>query len=161
MNWDAIGAIAEVMGATTVVITLAFLTIETRRNRLTAESASIDSLGAGWNALNVHVMSDPDLCELWNKGYHEPASLNEVQLTRFMLMGQSYVNHFMTVMKHHDAGTLPEQQWVAHSAAEAQLMCSPGGRWLRENIAITPEVEEFFRSFDDRERKETLLGVAR
>lgn len=159
MNWDAIGVIAEMLGATAVVVTLAFLTIETRRNRIAAESNSVDSLGAGWNALNVHVISDPDLCELWNKGFNEPETLNEVQLTRFMLMGQSYVNHFMTVKRHHDAGALPEQQWASHAAGTAQFMCSPGGRWLRENIAITPDVEDFFRSFDDRERKGKLLGV--
>ena len=159
MNWEAIGVIAEVIGAFAVVFTLAFLTMETRRGRVAVESSSIDSLGAGWNALNVHVFSDPDLCELWNKGFNEPASLNKVELTRFMLMGQSYINHFMTVKRHHDAGTLPEGQWASHSAGTAQFMCSPGGRWLRENVAITTDVEEFFRSFDDKERKSTLLGV--
>lgn len=158
MNWDAIGVIAEVTAAAAVVISLAFLTIETRRSRMAAESASIDSLGAGWNALNVTVFGDLDLCELWNKGFNEPASLNEIERTRFILLGQSYVNHFMTMMKHHDAGELPEQQWAAHSAGTADFMCSPGGRWLRGNITITPDVEEFFRSFDGRERKR-ILGI--
>ena len=159
MNWEALGVVAQFVAATAVVITLVFLTIETRRNRIALESNAVDSLGAGWNALNVHVFSDPALSDLWKRGFADPNSLDDVKLTQFMLMGQSYVNHFMTIKKHHDAGALPEEQWANHASGTAQFMCSPGGRWLRENIAITPDVEAFFRSYDDKPRKTQLLGV--
>ena len=78
-----------------------------------------------------------------------------------MFKGQSYVNHFMTIKIHHDAGSLPDQQWAIYSSGTAQFMCSHVGQSLREKIAITSDVEEFFRSFDDTERKANLLGGAR
>jgi hypothetical protein len=104
MNWEAIGVIAEVIGAFAVVFTLAFLTMETRRNRIATESAAVDALAAGWNFLNVEVMGDSELSEIWVKGFDNPESLSEAQLNRFMFMGQSYLNQFMTVKKHHDGG---------------------------------------------------------
>lgn len=43
MNWDAIGAIGELVGALAVVLTLAYLAMEVRRNRLSTESSSVES----------------------------------------------------------------------------------------------------------------------
>ena len=77
-----------------------------------------------------------------------------------MMMGQSYINHFMTVKKHHDAGTLPASEWKIHAAGTAHMMCSPGGKWLSENIAVTPEVLEVFRNFRDDVGKKTQLEIA-
>lgn len=34
MNWEALGAIAELVGSVAVVFTLAYLAIETRRNTI-------------------------------------------------------------------------------------------------------------------------------
>ncbi len=34
MNWDAIGAIAEIVGATAVVVTLYYLAMQVRESRL-------------------------------------------------------------------------------------------------------------------------------
>ena len=155
MNWEALGVIADIIGAVAVVATLIYLTIEIRLNRMAIESDSLDSLAAGWNSLNVHVMDDPELAEIWVKGFSDPDSLDPIQRTRFMMMGQSYINHFMTVKKHHDAGTLPESEWQVHAAGTAHAMCSPGGKWLCKNVAVTPEVLEVFREFRDDVGKET------
>jgi len=159
MNWDAIGVIAESAGALAVVVTLAFLTIETRRNRITGESTSLDSMASGWNGIIVHIMTDPELCEIWTKGFANPDNLNEGQLTRFMLMGQALVNHFATIKKHYDSGSLPEPEWKVHSAGTAHVLCSPGGHWLRKNVGVTPDVEELFQSFDDNLSRESFMTV--
>ena len=72
MNWEALGVIADIIGAVAVVATLIYLTIEIRLNRMAIESDSLDSLAAGWNSLNVHVMDDPELAEIWVKGFRSP-----------------------------------------------------------------------------------------
>ena len=50
MNWDAIGAVGEVVGAFAVVLTLIFLAREVRLSRLANEAASVDALATGWNS---------------------------------------------------------------------------------------------------------------
>ena len=55
MNWDAIGAIGELVGALAVVLTLAYLALEVRRSRLIAESSAVDNLATGMNYINVNM----------------------------------------------------------------------------------------------------------
>ncbi len=40
MNWDAVGAIAELVGATAVVLTLVYLSIQLRQNTRAVEHAT-------------------------------------------------------------------------------------------------------------------------
>jgi len=40
MNWDAVGAIAELIGATAVVLTLVYLSIQLRQNTRAVEHAT-------------------------------------------------------------------------------------------------------------------------
>jgi hypothetical protein len=140
MNWETIGVIAEIIGATAVVITLVFLTREMRLNRVAAESGSVDSLSTGWNDLNTTVMSDTELCEIWIQGFKDPTALTEVQRLRFLLIGQSYLNHLTTIKKHFDSGTLLSKDWDIHKAGTCQIMNSPGGLWLTKNLAVPPDV---------------------
>ena len=127
MNWEALGVIADVIGAAAVVGTLIYLALEIRLNRMAIESDSLDSLSAGWNSLNVHVMGDAELAEIWVKGFSDPDSLDPIHNTRFMMMGQSYINQFMTVKKHHEAGTLSESERQFHALGTAHATRSPGG----------------------------------
>lgn len=147
MNWDVIGVIAEIIGATAVVITLVFLTREMRLNRVAAESDSVDSLSAGWNDLNTTVMSDPELCEIWIEGFKDPTALTEVQSLRFLFIGQSYLNHFTTIKKHFDSGTLLSKEWEIHKAGTCQIMNSPGGLWLTQNLAVPADVIELIAEY--------------
>jgi hypothetical protein len=161
MNWDVVGVIAEVAGAIAVVVTLMFLALEVRRNRNATESASVDALAVGFNALNSHLMDDPELAEIFLTGMVEPESLNNVQRLRFIALIQSYVNHFTTVKKYYDAGLLPKDQWVAQSSGFPQHMKSKGGQWVLEHITITPDVRELFENLESAELKEGYWGITK
>ena len=49
MNWDAVGALAETIGAVAVVSTILYLAIQVRDGRKSAESDAIDQLVSGWS----------------------------------------------------------------------------------------------------------------
>ena len=163
MNWEIATAIAEMAGAVAVVATLIYLAGEVRQNRKAIESASIDALSAGWNDLNTVIMSDPELAQIMVKGFTDPESLDEIQIYRFQLAGQSYINHFMTVVNRYHDGTLPEQQWLAHSAGMAYVTKSPGGTWLLEHSIVTPDVRTALNeSFNEElEQKDRFLGLSK
>jgi hypothetical protein len=44
MNWDALGAISEVLGALAVFITLAYLTLQIKQNTKAVQSSALDSV---------------------------------------------------------------------------------------------------------------------
>ena len=161
MNWNAIGAIADIVGAMAVVVTLIYLAYEIRLSRRVNESATVDALATGWNSLNTHIVDDAELAEVRLKGFPDPDSLDPIQLVRFLAIGQSYINHFMTVKKHHDAVSLAEDQWLVHAAGLAHIMCSPGGKYICENVTITPDVLETIHQYHDEryEDKDGYLGI--
>ena len=144
MNWAAAGVFAEMVGAIAVVVSLLFLATEVRRNRNATESASVDALAEGFNSLNAHLMDSPDLASIWLKGMSDPESMTEVESLRFIAMMQSYLNHFTTLMKYHEAGLLPEEQWQTHYSAMHHIFNSTGGKWLRRRINFTPTARAAF-----------------
>ena len=145
MNWDAVGAIGELIGAAAVVVTLMFLVKEMRMNRLAAESNTIDSLAGGLNEVNLQVASDPEMADIWTRGFADPATLSETECVRFALIGQALVNQFTAIKKHFDSGTLSIVEWDAYCSATCQLMSGPGGTWLMENVVISPEIFKVLR----------------
>lgn len=66
MNWDAIGAIGEILGASAVVVSILYLSIQIRSNtRATKASASFDATHS-WALSNeqAHKMSAEDIADL-------------------------------------------------------------------------------------------------
>jgi hypothetical protein len=125
-----------------------YLISEVRQGRQVAESAAVDLLAAGWNNLNNQICADPEFARMWFDGMADPASLEGDKKDRFFLMAQSYINHFMTVKKHHDLGHLPEEEWLYHSVGISHLMNSPGGKMVIKTAAITPSVRAVFEKYD-------------
>lgn len=161
MNWDAIGAIGEIVGALAVVLTLAYLAIEVRRNRLMSESNAVDALSAGLNQVNISLLNNPESAALWVEGFSDPDSLDTVNWTRFYFMGQTYLNHFVTIHKHYQTGALPEPEWLAYGRGMAHVFNSPGGRRVCEKAAVPQEVTDVVRgflSYRDYER-EGYIGI--
>ena len=140
MNWNAAGVIAEIIGAAAVVISLLFLALEVRRNRNSTESAALDTLAEGFNSTNALLASDPELSAIWIKGMSDPTSLTEVESMRFLATTQSYINHFSTIVKYHESGLLPEDEWLSHYHSLHHIFNSTGGKWLRGKLNMAPAV---------------------
>lgn len=83
MNWDAIGAVGEVLGAVAVVGTLGYLALQIRQNtereRLSQEFVS----NQYFNELRVLVASDPELAEIEMKGVSDLSWLTDLERRRF------------------------------------------------------------------------------
>lgn len=89
MNWDAIGAVGEIIGAVAVVISIAYLAAQIRANtRATRASASFDATHS-WALTNelVHQMSD-ELVAAFQRSYDPEASpdaFSEVERIRMSI----------------------------------------------------------------------------
>jgi hypothetical protein len=88
MNWEAIGAVGEIVGAFAVVITIAFLVFQLRQNtialRQQSERASADAIHA-WS----RTMMDPSVSGAVSKGYLEaeaqPTAAEMVPIEHFAI----------------------------------------------------------------------------
>ena len=82
MTWDAIGAIAEIVGAAGVIASLVYLAVQIRHNSRGVEEQvralrvqSYDSAGADFSALRLHISSSPQLASVWRRAKESYVSL--------------------------------------------------------------------------------------
>ena len=76
MNWEAIGAIGEIVGATAVVVSLVYLASQVRQNSRIVKGASAQSLTQN---IQTELRWSGDLGEIFLKVIEEPESLTKVE----------------------------------------------------------------------------------
>lgn len=79
MNWEAISAIGQIVGAIAVVISLIYLAREIRSNARSARMASVGTLNEWLRQLAEH----PHLAELWHSGIRDYRSVEGADRTSF------------------------------------------------------------------------------
>lgn len=90
MNWDAIAAVGEIVGAGAVVVSLVYLAAQIRQNTAQVESqmraqqvASTSSIHQTFSTFRSLIAGTPDNAALWAKGQSDLASLTDTERTRF------------------------------------------------------------------------------
>ena len=83
MNWDAIGAIGEILGALGVVITLAYLSIQIRQNTKLLGDNAKRATQASIHQQNVVSYQDEGIAELLARGGSDRSSLEPSERVRF------------------------------------------------------------------------------
>jgi hypothetical protein len=72
LNWDAIGAVGEVLGAIAVVTTLLYLASQTKHTRLAVESAGNLGTAEAHSRFRQALMTNPQLAALLAKANENP-----------------------------------------------------------------------------------------
>ena len=77
MNWDAIGAIAETLGAVGVIASLVYLATQIRQNTRTVRSATYQSLNGVALQSQGNLAYDGETAEIVRKGMQDGSQLSE------------------------------------------------------------------------------------
>lgn len=136
MNWEAIGAIGEIVGALAVVVTLVYMVIQIRQNTAAVATATYESTMTGFNDINVVVASDPELASLLDRGTQNPDELSAQEVTQFNFLLRCYANQWWKLLKLHERGSLSEDDWSVFAREAAQFLDQPGCRPFREQNAL-------------------------
>jgi hypothetical protein len=93
MNWQAIGAIGEVIGAIAVVITLLYVARDIRQNSRSLAIAALRDTTSNWNQLSGLVASSGELADIVARGNRSLASLSEPEALRYGAYVQSFFDN--------------------------------------------------------------------
>lgn len=96
MNWSAIGAVAELIAAIGVILSLIYLALQIRNNTKMTRLAIRESYISGHNRLFERILENPDVYRIWRVG-NEAKSTDEMSdedRERFGLMLYSIFNQF-------------------------------------------------------------------
>ena len=131
MNWEAIGAIGEVVGALVVAATLAFLVVQVRQNSKAINATITHGNIAGFNALNQMLAANPQLAEIFDRGSADPTQLTSTEAYSYAWIVRSFLNLFLNLYDQYLQGTCPKPLWYRH-AVELQSFAKSSG--LREFV---------------------------
>jgi hypothetical protein len=110
MNWEAIGAIGEIVGAAAVVFSLVYLSIQIRTQSAESRISAMHDIAVGFRE-NIASFSDRELAEIIIKGNQDISSLNEVERVRLISAGQRLLRLWEEAFAMHQKGRLEAGVW--------------------------------------------------
>ena len=126
MNWEAISAIGQLVGALAVVISLIYLAREVRSSAHATQLAAMRSTLDALNRFAQQITEHADLAELRSRGFHDYESLEGTDRSRF----NSYMHAlFRTV----------EDVYYQHLQGIWIHACGVGSKWSYANLMQLPE----------------------
>ena len=139
MNWDAIGAIGELVGALAVVLTLFYLALQVRQSRRQEEIQSFQSAIEVFLKNLDRATGTTEDAEIFRKGLNRYEFLPPSEQGVFHAKMHGLLHGFHTVWKLYKAGSLPEYELVAMRSAYVELLLTPGGQqWWNDFRHIPP-----------------------
>lgn len=128
MNWDAFGAIGEVVGATAVVVSLIYVSIQLRSGTRALQTTTRDSVFKSLQEWNLVVMADPRLGWIFQSGAGNFEGLGEEDRARYLHVMYSFFKVFEGIYLHHLDGVVPPEIWEPQLNTLTLYATQPGGR---------------------------------
>lgn len=126
MNWEAVAAVAELLGAIAVVASLLYVAAEVRQNtrqaRLAAQQATVHELG---HALRAQAQ-DREWAELLSRALGGLESLDAVERIQFLSHVGSIFRLYESAHLHYVEGSLDPRFWRGFERAIADVVGYPG-----------------------------------
>ena len=156
MNWEAIGAIGEIVGAVAVVLSLIYLAAQIRQNTQQVEEQCRTQrqnslLGARssfteWRSL---VIQDPTIATIWRKANRGLELLNEEERTQLDFLLVDFFWAHATIWIQMKEGLVDEPLWDM-SRSNVAIYAGPGVRvWWSTSPHRNEYPDEFIKSIDD------------
>jgi hypothetical protein len=145
MNWDAIGAIGETLGAIAVVVSLIYLAAQIRQNSRTVEGASTQSIT---QTIQTELRWSSDLGEEMLKMIEEPELLSKIEafkigewLTAAMMARQ---NEYIQFKKN----LVDEDIWLSNRGIIKSILSMPWCENWWNNVDKAAFTSEFVELVD-------------
>ncbi len=145
MNWDALGAIAEVCGALAVLASILYLAKQIKVTSMQLQSQLQDQIQTKIYEAYAPVYEGRN-AEILYTGLNDPDALNEIDAFTFDLMMRRHMGAITTMLVKVETGELDELNKKAVIAHYQKVFFDkPGGyRWLQENGEELHEAKALF-----------------
>ena len=136
MNWEAIGAVGEILGAIAVLVTLIYLAAQIRQNSQFVKAATWHSTMRARNEFNFAIATTPELSALLIRARDKSITLDADERERFNSLMWGFFNLFEDSIVQHNNGLLTPETWESTRWAMAEMLESSGVQdWVSRNRA--------------------------
>jgi hypothetical protein len=125
VNWDAIGAIGEILGAIAVFASLIYLAIQIRAQIKQQRKQTIDGLTENWlNALETQTR--PEVADVWTRGMSDFEALTLSEKAQFSSLTGRIFRIAEGFYHSHETGDISDELWEGQSAMVSDIMMHSG-----------------------------------
>ncbi len=126
MNWEAIGAIGEIMAAAGVIGSLVFVGWQMLQNTNALHTATSHSHMEIYTSLSMSIAENRELATLWSSGLADFSSLDDVDRVRFIAVASSAFRYYETSYVQHSKGNLDDELWNNIEKQLRDMTATPG-----------------------------------
>ena len=142
MNWEAAGAIGEMVGAMAVFFTLAYLAIQIRQNTRAVRASALDSSINAISAVREKLIESEEASSIFRRGSEDPKSLDDTELLRYRLIVTNVLWSVLNLHSQSKYANLSEDIWECQKPTIRRILNCPGGVWYWSEYKH--ELEETF-----------------
>ncbi len=127
MDWEAIGTLAELLGAAGVIVSLIYLAYEIRTNTKTLKSGFTHETYVGWADFNYELSKHPNGIEI-DRMFKPDSSWDDFTHEQQVILGwvcRSIVERFEAEFSLYEAGILKAEVWEKHRVYCSSFVCLP------------------------------------
>jgi hypothetical protein len=150
MNWEAIGALGEVLGAVAVVATLLYVARQLREQGRALTTSVRDSAFQQLAEWNYQVMADPELSHLFQRGAatDDWDEFTPEERSRLIHVFYSFSKVFENVYLHAKEGSTQQAVWDQNCQVFLAYAAKPGFRryWTQREGTLDPRFVDVLRT---------------
>jgi hypothetical protein len=153
MNWEALGAIGEIVGAVAVIATLGYLAVQIRQNTQSLRAGAFQQYRERQDELTRALM-EPSMASVYRRGLDCPEQLTEEERSRFeammILAFNSQENFFLL----REMGLINDRLWAEGRTAYHRFLLKhdePNRWWERSQRMFSGSFVDYVESFRTRD----------
>ncbi len=151
MNWQAIGALGELLGGVVVLASLAFLAIQIRRNTQTIRMSAAEESNRSFSSYAA-LFTQPGVSRIYRIGLASPDELDDDELITFNAVISTFFNFLSYAHRVRSSGV--PNLWSnerALATTAIYILRQPGGQrwWGRFRVAYDDDFQRYTGSLID------------
>jgi hypothetical protein len=145
MNWEAIGAVGEIVGAIAVVVTVGYLAVQIRQNTRSVRDSAFQEVIHSIAEITTLLGTNPQSASLLRRATRSPDDLSEDEWLQFANLAYSMMNTYQIHHWLHERGLLDDSVWTPTVNNLRTHMSLPGFQawWKRNPIALRTSFAEY------------------
>ena len=133
VNWEAISAVGEILGAIAVIGSLLFVGVQIRNNTRTTRVAATHNLTNTFLTVLRTVTADPELARIWIQQATDTSNLSADELGRLLSLNVMALKAFEDAFHHHQMGQMSDEMWDGWQTLILTICNYPGVRQYWEH----------------------------
>jgi hypothetical protein len=145
VDWNAISAIAGVLAAISVTLTVVYLAIQIKKNTIATHSQTYQLATSALAEMAAIIGTDKELARIFRVGMIDPGALQQDEFVQFGYLGISLFRRFENVFFQYQSGMIDDDFWNGHRDNILWFFHRPGIQlwWKDRKFAFSKKFREF------------------